>query len=83
MKKAVEKRQKTGIKTHIQKRTKKRIKSVQNNEVGEKKVKKDKKELTKREESDRIYARLRERYRESREDEERGNKNLKKLEKTS
>lgn len=61
----------------------KRIKSVQNNEVGEKKVKKDKKELTKREESDRIYARLRERYRESREDEERGNKNLKKLEKTS
>ena len=61
----------------------KRIKSVQNNEVGEKKVKKDKKELTKREESDRIYARLRERYRESREDEERGNKNMKKLEKTS
>ena len=61
----------------------KRIKSVQNNEVVEKKVKKDKKELTKREESDRIYARLRERYRESREDEERGNKNLKKLEKTS
>ena len=61
----------------------KRIKSVQNNEVGEKKVKKDKKELTKREESDRIYARLRERYREGREDEERGNKNLKKLEKTS
>ena len=61
----------------------KRIKSVQNNEVREKKVKKDKKELTKREESDRIYARLRERYRESREDEERGNKNLKKLEKTS
>ena len=61
----------------------KRIKSVQNNEVVEKKVKKDKKELTKRKESDRIYARLRERYRESREDEERGNKNLKKLEKTS
>ena len=61
----------------------KRIKSVQNNEVGEKKVKKDKKELTKREESDRIYARLRERYREGREDEERGNKNMKKLEKTS
>ena len=61
----------------------KRIKSVQNNEVGEKKVKKDKKELTKREESDRIYARLRERYREGREEEERGNKNLKKLEKTS
>lgn len=61
----------------------KRIKSVQNNEVVEKKVKKDKKELTKREESDRIYARLRERYREGREDEERGNKNLKKLEKTS
>ena len=61
----------------------KRIKSVQNNEVREKKVKKDKKELTKREESDRIYARLRERYREGREDEERGNKNLKKLEKTS
>ena len=61
----------------------KRIKSVQNNEVGEKKVKKDKKELTKREESDRIDARLRERYRECREDEERGNKNLKKLEKTS
>ena len=61
----------------------KRIKSVQNNEVVEKKVKKDKKELTKSEESDRIYARLRERYRESREDEERGNKNLKKLEKTS
>ena len=61
----------------------KRIKSVQNNEVRDKKVKKDKKELTKREESDRIYARLRERYRESREDEERGNKNLKKLEKTS
>ena len=56
---------------------------MQNNEVGEKKVKKDKKELTKSEESDRIYARLRERYRESREDEERGNKNLKKLEKTS
>ena len=56
---------------------------MQNNEVGEKKVKKDKKELTKREESDRIYARLRERYREGREDEERGNKNLKKLEKTS
>jgi len=61
----------------------KRIKSVQNNEVGEKKVKKDKKELTKSEESDRIYARLRERYREGREDEERGNKNMKKLEKTS
>ena len=61
----------------------KRIKSVQNNEVGEKKVKKDKKELTKREESDRIYARLRERYREGREEEERGNKNMKKLEKTS
>ena len=61
----------------------KRIKSVQNNEVRDKKVKKDKKELTKREESDRIYARLRERYREGREDEERGNKNLKKLEKTS
>ena len=61
----------------------KRTKSVQNNEVGDKKVKKDKKELTKREESDRIYARLRERYREGREDEERGNKNLKKLEKTS
>lgn len=56
---------------------------MQNNEVGEKKVKKDKKELTKSEESDRIYARLRERYRESREDEERENKNLKKLEKTS
>ena len=56
---------------------------MQNNEVGDKKVKKDKKELTKREESDRIYARLRERYRESREDEERGSKNLKKLEKTS
>ena len=56
---------------------------MQNNEVRDKKVKKDKKELTKREESDRIYAHLRERYREGREDEERGNKNLKKLEKTS
>lgn len=67
----------------MQNQGKKRIKSVQNNEVREKKVKKDKKELTKREESDRIYARLRERYREGREDEERGNKNLKKLEKTS
>ena len=67
----------------MQNQGKKRTKSVQNNEVVDKKVKKDKKELTKREESDRIYARLRERYREGREDEERGNKNLKKLEKTS
>lgn len=56
---------------------------MQNNEVSGREVKKDKKELTKGKESDRINARSEERNRKRHKGKEREKKNLKKLEKTS